>query len=426
MYAEITIVANAPSVIQDILGLEATTPEATFTRASVDGADTVIVRCSGSVWDRLRPQLRKLSQIRIPAVDANGAVIPMRTRPAITYSMEWVPGDRPRIHRVDGAISVAGGAALTVYGENLIPGRQARLDIYRERVNLGSFSAAGKTPLYNKPELMMTFTAVQKGPGGNNIGIWIKEEQGAGSVTVEEYADGKVLITIVPAAGASDTTSIAAQVAGSPLASEWISATAVIPSQPVAPFTNKQAIVGPNVTAQRPFRFLTGGDGTGVAFADLLVSGTNPANRLHIRAQRAGNQGNLINVKILANQIADTVTVTGNAILVRRVAATTTLADLAAAINSNASATALVHATAMGVGSLGDVEQTYLACGAGEQASAQIGGAPATITQHTDTSMLVSATPAALAAAGVTAGAVTHVNILLDYQRLQSSMLASA
>ena len=348
MYAQITVVALAPSVVADVLGLEATTPEATFTRAAADGGETVTVRCSGPVWDRLRPQLRKLSQRRIPAVDANGAVIPLRTRPAMTYSMEWIPGDRPRIHQVEGSVSVAGGAALTVRGENLIPGLKATLDIYRERVTAVSYGAAGKTPLYNKPELLLTFTAVQKGPGGNNIGVWIKEASGAGPVTVEEYADGRVLITIVPAAAASTTTAIAAQVAGSALASVWITATAVIAAQQVAPFANTQAIVGPNAVPQRPFRFLQGGDGTGSAFADFLVAGTDPTNRLRLQAQRAGNQGNLINVKILASQGADAVTVTGNDILVTRIAATTTLANLAAAINGNANAAALVRATAVG------------------------------------------------------------------------------
>lgn len=426
MYAEITVVANAPSVAQDVLGLEASTPEAQFTRLSVDGADTVIVRCSGSVWDRIRPQLRKLSQARIPAVDANGVVIPLRTRPALSYSMKWVPGDRPRIHQIEGSVSVGGGAALTVRGENLIPGHKAVLNIYRERVNLGSFSAAGKTPLYNKPELLMTFTAVQKGPGGNNIGVWIKEASGAGSVTVEEYADGKVLITIVPAAGASDTTSIAAQVAGSALASVWISATAVIAAQQVAPFANKQAIVGPNAVPQRPFRFLQGGDGTGSAFADLLVAGTDPTNRLRLQAQRAGNQGNLINVTIRMNQGSAAVTTTGNSIVVDFTQANRTLAQVAAAINGDAAASALVRATAVGAGNLVDVARTYLACGAGEQAVAQIGGAPAAITLHTDTELVATATAGALATAGVAAGEVVGVNLLLDYKVLSASIVAVA
>jgi len=426
MYAEITVVANAPSVAQDVLGLEASTPEAQFTRLSVDGGDTVIVRCSGAVWDRLRPQLRKLSQARIPALDTNGVVIPLHTRPALSYSMEWVPGDRPRIHQIEGSVSVGGGAALTVRGENLIPGLKAVLNIYRERVNLGSFSAAGKTPLYNKPELLMTFTAVQKGPGGNNIGVWIKEASGAGSVTVEEYADGKVLITIVPAAGASDTTSIAAQVAGSALASVWISATAVIAAQQVAPFANKQAIVGPNAVPQRPFRFLVGGDGTGSAFADLLVAGTDPTNRLRLQAQRAGNQGNLINVTIRMNQGGAAVTTTGNSIVVDFTQANRTLAQVAAAINGDAAASALVRATAVGAGNLVDVTRTYLACGAGEQAVAQIGGAPAAITLHTDTDLVATATIAALGAAGVVAGEVVGVNLLLDYKVLSASIVAVA
>lgn len=426
MYAEITVIANAPSVAQDVLGLEASTPEAQFTRLSVDGGDTVIVRCSGAVWDRLRPQLRKLTQMRIPALDTNGAVIPNHTRPAISHTMEWVPGDRPRIHQVEGSVSVAGGAALTVRGENLIPGLKATLNIYRERVNPGSFGAAGKTPLYNKPELLLTFTAVQKGPGGNNIGVLIAAASGAGSVSVEEYADGKVLITIVPAAGASDTTSIAAQVAGSALASVWISATAVIAAQQVAPFANKQAVVGPNAVPQRPFRFLAGGDGTGSAFADLLVSGTDPTNRLRLQAQRAGNQGNLINVTIRMSQGAAVVTTTGNSIVVDFTQANRTLAQVAAAINGDAAASALVRATAVGAGNLVDVARTYLACGAGEQAVAQIGGAPAAITLHTDTDLVATATAGALGTAGVVAGEVAGLNLLLDYKVLTASLVAVA
>lgn len=420
MYAQITITANASSVITDILGLETLTPEATFTRASVNGNETVVVRCSGPVWDRLRPQLRKLSQRRIPAVTGAGAVIPLRTRPALTYTMEWIPGDRPRIHQVEGTISVAGGAALTVRGENLIPGLKATLNVYRERVNVNSYSAAGTTPLYNQPELLLTFTAVQKGPGGNLIGVWIKTPSGGGSVSVEEYADGRVLITIVPATAAPTTTAIAAQVAGSALASVWITATAVVAGQVVAAFADKSPIVGPNAPGERPFRFLQGGDGTGSAFADFLVSGTDPTNRLRLQAQRAGNQGNLINVKILGGQGADLITVTGNTILVKYIAATTAIGTIATDINSDLTAGALVRATAVGAGSLGDVEQTYLACGAGEQAVAQVGGAPADITLHTDTSMVISAGPAALLAAGVLLGEEAHTNILLDYQKLQT------
>lgn len=420
MYAQITITANASAVISDILGLETLTPEANFTRASVNGSETVVVRCSGPVWDRLRPQLRKLSQRRIPAVTGAGVVIPLRTRPAMTYTMAWIPGDRPRIHQVEGSVSVGAGAALTIRGENLIPGLKAELNIYRERVTAVSYSAAGTVTLYNQPELLLTFTAVQKGPGGNQIGVWIKEPSGGGSVSVEEYADGRVLITIVPAVAAPTTTAIAAQVAGSALASVWITATAVIANQVVAAFAEKSAIVGPNAPGERPFRFLQGGDGTGSAFADFLVAGTDPTNRLRLQAQRAGNQGNLINVKILGGQGADLITVTGNDILVEYIAATTAIGTIATDINSDLAASALVRATAVGAGSLGDVERTYLACGAGELAVAQIGGAPADITLHTDTSLVVSAGPAALLAAGVLLGEEAHTNILLDYQKLQT------
>jgi len=428
MYAEITVTALSAVAMTDVLGLEASTPEAIFTRLSASNGETVVIRCSGAVWDRLRPQLRKLSQRRIPALTPAGVVIPGRTAPAMTYTQEWIPGDRPRIHQVEGSLVVGSDCTLQIRGENLLPGARASLTIFREPVNVGSFAAAGTTPLYSPPQAIIRFTAVAKGPIGNQIAVLIRAPSGAGSVAAQEYADGKVLLSIVPPA-AGTASLIETLVNTDPVSSVWISATALVGAAVVAPFSGSGEIVGPNVAPQLPYRFLSGGDGTGVAVADVLVSGTDPANRLRLTAQRGGNQGNLINLTVRVNQAANAVTVTGNSIVVDRTAANVSLTTLAGLLNTAASAqNALVEASVVGSGAstITDVAQLYLAGGAGEQLTAQIGGATARVRVHTDTGVELFATAAALATAGVLANEVVQINLLLDYQRLSSVVMAEA
>lgn len=425
MYAEITVTALSAVAMTDVLGLEASTPEAIFTRLSASNGETVVIRCSGAVWDRLRPQLRKLSQRRIPALTPAGVLIPGRTAPAMTYTQEWIPGDRPRIHQVEGSLVIGSDCTLQIRGENLLPGARASLTIFREPVNVGSFAAAGTTPLYSPPQAIIRFTAVAKGPIGNQIAVLIRAPSGAGSVAAQEYGDGKVLFSIVPPAAGTAST-IASLVNSDPVASLWISATALVGAAVVAPFSGSGEIVGPNVAPQLPYRFLSGGDGTGVAVADVLVSGTDPTNRLRLTAQRGGNQGNLINVTIRMSQGSNAVSVSGNSITVDRTASSVAIGTLASAINGNAAANALVQATDVGAGNLGDVAQIYLAGGAGEQLTAQIGGAPARVRVHTDAGVELFATAADLATAGVAAGEVAQINLLLDYQRLSSVTFAEA
>jgi hypothetical protein len=425
MYAEITVVAASALAMTDVLGLEASTPEAVFTRLSADDGETVVIRCSGPVWDRLRPQLRKLSQRRVPVMSA-GVPVPGRTMPAMTYTQEWIPGDRPRIHQVDGAVTAATDSTVTVVGENLIPGARAKLNIVRQQVNTGGFLPAGTVPLYTQPEIVLTITAVAKGPVGNLIGILIKEATGAGSVTTEEYADGQVRITVVPAAASNTATAIAAQINGDALANVWVSATAVIGAALIPAFSGNGPIAGPNVDNLLPWQYLDGGDGAGLAFDDILVSGVDPTNRLRITAQRSGNQGNMISITLRMSQAGNSVTVSGSDIVVDRTGATETLANLVTAINAPGSAAIpFIKASAVGVGSLGAVSKTYLVGGAGEQVSAQIGGAPATIREQGDTSMLVDVLGTALTAAGVATGDVALVNLLLDYQRLSASLVVA-
>ena len=425
MYAQITVTALAPVALTDVLGLEASTPEAIFTRLTASAGETVSIRCSGAVWDRLRPQLRKLSQRRIPAVDGAGVAIPGRTRPAMTYTMDWVPGGRPCLHQLEGAVTNAANSTVTVRGENLVPGAAAQLKFVRERVLPSGYSAAGTTPLYLAPEVVLTLTAVPKGPIGNQIGILIKAPSGGGTVTTQEFADGKVQITVVPAAGSNTATAIATQINTDSLAPLWVTAVATVGAALIPAFSGSGEISGPNVVDQLPFQFLTGGDGTGIAFADLLVSGTDPTNRLNVIAQRAGNQGNLISLTIvLAPAGSNGVVVTGNDIVVTRTAATS-LADLRTAIRNNAAALALVHPEVVGAGNISAVTKTFLAGGAGEQPVAQIGGAPATVYEQSDTLLTLYVTGAALTAAGVAAGEVAQVNILVDYQRLAASVVVA-
>lgn len=426
MYAEITVAALSPIVASDLLGLESGTPEASFTRLSADAGQTTVIRCSGSVWDRIRPQLRKLSQRRIPALDANGAIIAGKTAPAMSYSMEWIPGSRPKINQVEGSVSVAGGAALTVRGEGLIPGIKSALRFYRQRQST-AFGPAGITQQYVAQELVMTITAKAIGPIGDKIGVLIKAATGAGSVTTEEYADGKVLITVVPAAATNTATAIKAQIDGDALASVWVSVSADVGAALIPATSSTGAIQGPNVAANtQPFQYLTGGDGCGLAIADILVSGVDPTNRLRITAQRAGNQGNLISLTIVYDAAgANGVAVTGNDIVVTRTA-TTAIGTLVTAINANAAALALVKASAVGAGNILSATKTYLAGGAGEQPTATVGGAVAAITEQSDTSMLVASTDVQLAAAGVLATEVAVLSITSDYQRLASDLVAVA
>jgi hypothetical protein len=56
---------------------------------------------------------------------------------------------------------------------------------------------------------------------------------------------------------------------------------------------------------------------------------------------------------------------------------------------------------------------------------AQIGGASATVYEQSDTLLTLYVTGAALTAAGVAAGEVAQVNILLDYQRLSASVVVA-
>lgn len=425
----ITVTSYGNAALQDLLGLEAYARPGTWVSQSFSFGTTASFEVTGSTWTRLRPLLSILSQKRIPAMDPLG--VPLSTgkmQPAITYSMDWVPGDRPRIHQVESVpISLAVPAPITLRGTNLLGGLAATSTL-QAWSSAYTYGFPG-TRTYTPPVDALRFTAVAKGPGGNLVSYAIKQDTGAGSVTVTIDGDGGAHIEIVPAAGASTSTAIAAQVAGSVPASRWISATVLSAGQPIAPTLTGVGGQGPSPGGLTPSSsgltdrvYLSGGDGGGLAFLDIPVVAGVEANRLRVTSQKAGNQNNLITLTLVASSGAPGVTVSGNDITVAFAAATRTLANLVADINGSAPAAALVVASAVGAGSLGSVSKSWLNCGGGETPVATIGGAVSVVTAQTDTSMVLTTTNGALVAAGVLAGEEANVQIQMNYGLVATSV----
>jgi len=431
MNIRVTVVSYVQGEILDKLGLEAYSNNAPWVASAFAPGLTTTFDVSGAVWSRLRSELMKLSQMRIPAYNTStGAALGTgATMPAITYSAEWLPGGRPRIHQIEGApLSLADPANLTIRGTGFLGAQYAKVSISKSTSGFGEMVYP---PTRMVPRLVEVFrvTSVLPGPAGNNISISIAAASGAGSVTTTYVASrNEINIRVVPAAGSSTTTAIAAQINGDSVASTFVTATAVVASIALTPTelnvnsgpTGSEPNVAQSVLKDR--MFLTGGDGSSPATADLLVSGTSMANRLKIVSTKAGNDRNLITITINASQGANSVSVSGNDITVDRTTATTAIATLASAINANTAAAALVTASAVGSGSIGAVSKTWLRGGAGESVSITIGGAATTVVSQTDTAIEVSTTNAALLAAGVAAGDVVSLQMVMHYGLVHASV----
>lgn len=421
-YFELSVSAYGSFTVSDFSQIEASSPEADFIRAAGKPGLTSTYVITAGQFDRMRPGLDRLATRRIPVVDATtGLTVPNRTRPILTYTVEAVPGGRPRPTQLEGAVDTSAGATLTLRGTGLIPGTKASLIVSQTPASISNAAVGVAKWTENTP--VIRFDAVMKGPIGGRISVAILAASGAGSVSTVERGDGVVEITVVPAAAGRTATAIASQVNGNALAAAWVTATAIAGSTIVTPFQGT-AVQGPNALGGTPFRRLSRGRGTGVAFADFLLSGTDPTNALRLFAQKAGNQGNIITVTIKANQGANSIVVSGNDITVNRMAATTAISALVTAINGDAAANLLVRAVAIGSGNLGSVAQTYLAGGAGETPVATIGGAVGTIKSHTDTDMIISASAGLLTGAGVAAGEVAKVFVTLDYKSIEFDKVA--
>ena len=119
----ITVTAYGNVVLSDLLGIEAYARPGSWISQSFSFGSVITFEVTGSVWSRLRPQLNSLANRRIPALDSNGLPLTTgKTMPAISYAMDWVPGDRPRIGRVainTTLVDLSSGSTLTVTGTAL-------------------------------------------------------------------------------------------------------------------------------------------------------------------------------------------------------------------------------------------------------------------------------------------------------------------
>ncbi len=383
----ITITANGELALQDTSGLEAYNQGAQFLGAGVKGGVSVAFKVGEGTWDRIRPQLVELSQRRTPQ-----PLNPSKSLPLMTYTVEMLPGQRPQLDQVEGALSVGGGAqTITVRGSNLIPGVQAEYTIL-----------AGTTR-------SLRFVAVRKGPAGERVKINLAAATGAGSVTTTIGKDGAVTIDVVPAAAGAGANAIAAQIAANAPATKFVVATG-----------GGTGVVG-------VFRGITmlGGDGGGVALLD--VPSVLKTGWLRCEATKPGNNQNLVTLTLVTGAGADTVVVAGSSITVNRISATPLISAVVTAINANASAAALVAASLVGTDSaLAALAKTYLYGGAAETPTVTLGGATPTIVSHSDTAIVLSITGAAATAAGVAALEQAVLSIRTNYGLLSAQIAATA
>jgi len=337
----------------------------------------------------IRQTLEKLSNMRVVVTGSK------RTKPMMTYTIEQIPGERPRIHQVETvAFSLAGGTQTCVLrGENFIPGRKATASIG---------SGTGQ----------LTFTAARKGPIGEKVLVNIKTASGAGSVTLTHGDDGDITIDIVPAAASSNANAIAAQITGASL--KFVTA------------------VGGGTGAVSPMsniRLSHNGlhAGSGCAFVDLPSSLAR--TRLRVEFVRPGNGGNAWRVKMNAASGGGTVTVNTSTKVVTVTPATGSgnqdASVVAAQINADTTALKYVHATVVGTDAddmavLADSYYMYGGCG--EDVVATIGGAAADVIALSDTALTLQATGTALSTAGCANGEDAIVNLFLDGVQLTAQV----
>lgn len=418
MLKQVTISTNGGVVLQDFLALEAYQPDALFTSVGADASQSITFVVAGTAWTQLRRELIKLSSRRIPIAGTTN------TMPALTYTVSDYPGGRPRLALVSGTVGVGAGDSatqtMTLYGENLIAGVAASATVYTQTA-LPTYALPG-TRSFSLPQAVLSVTALAKGPIGNKIAFKISAASGAGSVTTTYTQDGEMLITVVPAAGSSDSTSIAAQINGDAVASLFVVAVALVASAPMGPTGAGSVGVGASGAGGVPVVQLEGGDGAGIAVLDVPVTAGSLANRLRLTAVASGNQANMVTLTINASAGSNSVSVSGNDITVNRTAATA-IGTLVTAINANASARALVVASSVGSGNLGTTAKTYLYGGSAETPVVKVGGAAASVTSHSDTQMALSFTKAALVTAGATAAEQAEITVGMNYGLLTAQVV---
>lgn len=419
----ITVTANGNSTLQDLLGIEAYAKPGTWVSQSFSFGSVVTFEVPGNVWSRLRPQLNALANRRIPALDSDGLPLGTgKTMPALSYSMDWVPGDRPRVGSVTidtGLVDISSGSSLTVNGTNLLGGTAASL-------MLQTWSAAYSygnpgTRTYTRAVDSLRIDALAKGPVGNKIAVSVEKPAASSSVVVTMDADGEVYIKVTPVTGASTSTAIAALINGDTDSNVWVVATALVAGALISPTStvSVNGISPGGLTASNAGQvgkvYLSGGDGGGLARLDVPVVAGDPANRLVLVSKKAGNDQNAITLTItVSNGGSTTASFSGNDILVECSGATETLANLASAITGVAGIP--VVASDVGTGSLGALDKTWLYGGGGETPVATVGGKAAVITAQSDSQMTVTVSHAALVVSpAVTAGDQLALQLQMNY-----------
>ena len=398
---DLSITSTSPLAFSEDSGLSGLDVEAEFTAAAQGAGITRVYRLSNAAWDRVRPRLRDLARRRIPNLDGNGVPIVNSFRPLLEYSITPVPGNHPRITLIESTtpLTTTADGVLTVKGTNLLGGIQASLDILAQSV--AALNGTTGTRRFNLPVKALRITAVPVGPRGLDIGFRVKAASGAGSVETELVGEQTVLITVTPAAGANTATEIAAQVAADTVASYYITAAALSGSTKIGPTYIDPATSNPiPQVARKEHLYLLGGDGGGLAELFVPVAEGVATNGLKLVAQKAGNPSNGISLVLRMSQGSNAVAVSGKKITVDRTGSTETLANLVTAINANASAAALVLASARGSGSLSALTERFLCGGGGEEPLAYVGGARAVVTEQSDTSMKLTVAYTDLVTAG--------------------------
>lgn len=434
MLQRVTLTANGNLSIQDFLGLQTYLPNHQFVSKGASFGDTIVFDVPDTTWDSVRDELVELSQRRMPAVDTLGVPLGTgKTMPVITYQVELIPGGRPRIHRVDtpdngggvASVSLGGGAQrIKLFGENLIAGLAAKATLTRFNP-VASFAYPG-TASFPLPVDVLQFVSTRKGPVGNLTQIVILPSAGSSSVATQVLADGVVVITITPLNGASTSTAIAALVAGNAVASVYVTATALVASAPVGPTSTPSYNLGASASGQGKALSLSTGDGTGVALLDTPAL-LGVAGFLRVVAVKAGNEQNLITLRLNVGQGGNSVAVTGTNIVVNRTEAAPTIANVVTAINGSAPAAALVTASSQGAaGTLPGFLPTWLYGGSGETPTAKVGGGVATVTAHSDIEIDLSITGAVVTAAGPIVTDDALVQVQMNYALLQARVTVIA
>lgn len=422
MINELTVTSVGPWALKDLPGLpfNAANFQDLFVVGGSTAAGTVVYRVNDQQWASIRPQLAALAQRRIPVSGST-----TRTQPLLTYTLSRVPGGRPQLTQIEGSADVGPGAAvsqtLVLRGTGLIAGVAATYTFYHVESRTTGVAKTGDVT-YSAPLAVLRIDAVEKGPIGNLITMRILPA-GSASVVVTPGIAGAVHIDITPATGLSNATAIAAQLVASTVASAFVTPTALVVNGPVSPTgTIPVGLVGASLSGLGVGQALGGGDGGGIAHLDVLVTAGSLANRLRVRADKPGVQGNNITLTITDNAGVDSVGVTGTDIVVNLAGANDTLANIKTLLDASAAASALVSVTVVGAGSLGALSKTWFYGGAGETPTATVAGASASIRDLTDTSMSLVVTAAALVAAGAALAEQAIVNVNLDYQTISGQV----